>query len=299
VHRVAFINSGSLEANAANVAAFRQELAELGYVEGRNLVVDYRFAEQAYASLPALVNKALAAKPDVIVSTGGPPTIRAVKDATSAVPVVFITGDPVIEKIVSNLAHPGANLTGFAVLAPDLEAKRLEMLKQIVPSATRIAVLWNPAAPSIDAIMERVDAAAAKLGVTLMRFGARDPGELVIALGKIGDAKPDALFVVGDPMLGFERVRIVEFARRARLPAIYFWGDFVEIGGLASYATSLTDMYRHAASYVDRILKGKKPGDLPIEQPTKFELVLNRDTARELGIAFPAPLQQRADRVLP
>jgi len=298
-HRVAFISSGPAAANVENFAAFKQGLTENGYVEGRNLVLDVRWANGNVASLPTLVNEVLEAKPKVIISTGGPVTVGAVKAATTSVPVVFISGDPVAEKIVSNLARPGGNLTGFAVLAGELEAKRLEVLRELLPRAKRVAVVWNPSQVSIEPIIQAVEGAAKRLDFTVVPWKARNPGELDAAFAEIAKAKVDALFVVADPVLGFERQRIVAFARQNHLPAIYFWREFVEIGGLASYGTSLTDVYRRIGGPVDKVLKGQKPGDLPIELPNKFELVVNRATARELGIAIPSAVLQRADRVLP
>jgi len=298
-HRVAFISSGPAAANVENFAAFKQGLVENGYVEGRNLVLDVRWADGNVAILPSLVNELLGAKPRIVVSTGGPVTVGAVKAATTSVPVVFISGDPVSEKIVSNLPRPGGNLTGFSVLAGELEAKRLEVLRELLPRAKRIAVVWNPSQVSIDPIVQAVEVAAKRLDFTVVPWKARNPGELDPVFAEIAKANVDALFVIADPVLGFERERIVAFAKHNRLPAIYFWREFVEIGGLASYGTSLSDVYRRIGGYVDKILKGQKPGDLPIQQPTMFELVVNRDTARELGLTIPLSVLQRADKVLP
>ena len=227
------------------------------------------------------MNEVLVAKPKVIISTGGPVTIGAVKAATTSVPVVFVSGDPVAEKIVSNFARPGGNLTGFAVLAGDLEAKRLQVLRELLPRAKRIAVVFfGPTQVSIEPIVQGVEVAAKQLDFTLVPCEVRNPSELDVAFAEIAKAKVDALFVVADPVLGFERARIVAFARQNQLPAIYFWREFVEIGGSGSYGTNLSDVYRRIGGYVDKILKGEKPGDLPIEQPTKFELVVNREAAR-------------------
>jgi putative ABC transport system substrate-binding protein len=298
VHRIAYINSGPAGPNAPNVAAFRAGLADLGYVEGRNLVIDFRWADQGVDQLPALVNELLALKPEIIFSTGGAVTARAVKAATATVPVVFVTGDPVTEGIVPNLARPGGNLTGYAVLAGDLEAKRLEILQQLLPRAKRIAVIWNPTQPSVEGIYRSVEEAATRLGMTLLPWKARNPAELEHAFVAIANAKADALFIVGDPILGFERVRIVEFASKNRLPGIYFWREFAEVGGLASYGTNLAAVYRRSAAYIDQILKGAKPGDLPIQQPTTFEFIINLKTAKALGIAIPPMVRQRADEVI-
>lgn len=299
MHRIAFVNLGPATANATNFDAFRAGLAELGYVEGRNLVLDVRWADGDAQKLPAIVRELIARDPKVIVSTGGPPTVRAVKNATSTVPVVFITGSPVGEGIVATLARPGGNLTGFAVLAGELEAKRLELLKQMIPGAKRVAVLWNPSQYAIGPIIERVDAAGANLGLVLVPAKASSAADLDAAFQVIAAAKADALFVVADPVLGFERARIVEFANRAKLPAMYFWREFVEIGGLASYGTILPDVYRRLSVYVDKILKGGRAGDMPIQQPTQFELALNRDAARSLGLVIPQAVLQRVDSSLP
>jgi putative ABC transport system substrate-binding protein len=298
MHRIGFINSGPAAANATNVAALKAGLAELGYVEGRNLVIDFRWADKDVSRLPALVNELLALKPALLFSTGGAVTVRAVKAATSTVPVVFITGDPVAENIVSNLARPGGNLTGMAVLAGDLEAKRLEILKQMLPETRRVAVIWNPSQPYVEGIMRGVEEAARRLKIDLVSWKARNTKELEAAFSEIARAKADAFFVVADPVLGFERARIVQFANANRLPAIYFWREFVEIDGLASYGTSLSAVYRGAAVPVDKILKGAKPGDLPIVQPTTFEFIINLKTAKTLGIAIPPTVRQRADEVI-
>ena len=298
MHRIGYINSGPAGPNAPNVAAFRAGLADLGYVEGRNLVIDFRWGDQKIDQLPKLVDELLALKPAIIFSTGGAVTARAVKAATTTVPVIFVTGDPVVEKIVPNLARPGGNLTGFAVLAGDLEAKRLEILQQMLPRTKRVAVIWNPTQPSVEGIFRNTEEAASRLGMTLLSWKARNPAELEQALVEVASAKTDALFIVADPVLGFERARIVEFANKYRLPGIYFWREFAEIGGLASYGTSLTAVYRRSASYIDQVLKGARPGDLPIQQPTTFEFIINLKTAKALGIAIPPAIRQRADEVI-
>jgi len=297
-HVIGFINSGPPGPNAKNVAAFRAGMADLGYVEGRNLEIVFRWAEQRADQLPMLANELVGIKPALIVSTGGAPTLRAVKAATATIPIVFITGNPVAEQVVPSLARPGGNLTGFAVLAGDLEAKRLEMLKLLLPRAKRIAIVWNPAQLYVEDVVKTVEGAARGLDLTLIQWKARNRQELELAFAEIADAKADALFVVADPVLGFERDRIVNFANKNHLPGIYFWREFSEIGGLASYGTNLAAIYRRAATYVDKILKGAKPGDLPIEQPTTFELVINRATAKALGITVSPAVLQRADEVL-
>ena len=298
VYRIAFINSGSPAVNAENVAAFRTGLAERGYVEGRNVVVEYRWADGVIERLPGIVNEVLNLKPDVIVSTGGPPTIAALKSAATSIPVVFITGDPIAENIVPSLSRPGGNLTGLSVMQADLEPKRLELLKQTAPNAKHIGVIWNPMQPTMAAVLNDIQVAASRLNMTLLMAKAGNATELDEALSAIAAAKVDGIFVVTDAVLGWERARIVDFALKHRLPGVYFWREFAELGGLMSYGTSLPAVYRRAAVPVDKILKGAKPADLPIEQPTTFELVINLKTAKELGITTPPSLLQRADEVI-
>ncbi len=298
MHRIGFINSGPPGPNAKNFAAFRDGLAELGYVEGRNLELVVRCGDQKIDQIPALVTDLLSARPEVIVSTGGQVPARALKDATATIPVVFITGDPVAERLVASLARPGGNLTGLAVLAGDLEAKRLEILKLLLPRAKRIAVIWNPSQLYVEGIVRNVEAAATRLDLTLLQWKSRNRNELEPAFAGIAEAKADALFVVADPVLGFERSRIVEFANQQRLPGVYFWREFAEVGGLASYGTNLPAVYRRTATFVDKILKGAKPADLPIEQPTTFELVINLRTATALGLTVPQAMLLRADEVI-
>ena len=298
MHRIGFINAGPAGPNAKYVGAFLAGMADLGYVEGRNLEIEFAWGDQKVERLPALANEMISRKPAVIMSTGGPPAVRAIRSATTTIPIVFITGDPVAEQIVPSLARPGGNLTGFAVLASDLEAKRLEILKLMLPRAKRIAVVSNPAPPYAQDIMQSVDAAARRLDLTLLLWKARDAQELEHAFVEIAAAKPDALFVVADAILGFERERIVSFANKNRLPGIYFWREFAEIGGLASYGTNLSAVYRRAATYVDKILKGARPGELPVEQPTTFELVLNRSTAKSLGVVIAPSVLRRVDDVI-
>jgi putative ABC transport system substrate-binding protein len=298
MRHIGFINVGPAAANKINVDAFQQGLRELGYVEGRNIIVDYRWRDGQVSRLPGMVNELLARKPEVIVCTGGLPTIQAVKAATQTVPVVFITGDPVHEGIVTSLARPGGNLTGFAVLAEELEGKRLEFLKIVLPKATRIGLIWNPAQRNSAGTLRTMESAAARMGLSVESWPARDARELDQTLAAVAAAKVDALVVLADPVLGFERARIVDFATQKQIPGIYFWREFVEIGGLMSYGTSLSAMYRRAATYVDKILKGANPGDLPIEQPTTFEFVINLNTAKALGLTIPQPLLLRADEVI-
>lgn len=296
--RIGFINVGPAAANVQNVEAFRAGLREAGQAEGRAIVVDYRWADGKVDRLPALVGELLAQRPDLIVSTGGAPTVMAVKAATSTVPIVFITGDPLAEGVVSSLARPGANLTGFAVLADEVESKRLELLRQVAPRTRRLAVVWNPARPAAAKSFRAMAETARVMGLEVLAWEARDAASLESAFGGIAKDRADALIVLPDPVLGFERARIVEFANRQRLPGVYFWREFAQAGGLLSYGTSLAGTYRRAATYVDKILRGAKPGDLPIEQPTTFELVVNLKTARALGLTVPSSMVAVADEVI-
>jgi len=298
MHRIAYVNVGPEAPNASNVAAFREGLRELGYIEGRNVVIDFRWGNGRVETLPGLIRDLLELKPDLILSGGGQPTILAVKAATTSVPVVFITGDPVAEGVVASLAHPGGNLTGYAALAQDLEGKRLEMLRELLPGARRIALIWNPATPSSVMSKRTAEAMAQKLGLSVRWFEARNPAELQKALAAIPPEGLDAMMLLADPVLGFQRQQILAAAAQRRLPAVYFWREFVVEGGLMSYGTNLTAVYRHAARYADKIFHGAKPADLPIEQPATFELVINLNTAKTLGLAVPQSLLLRADEII-
>jgi putative tryptophan/tyrosine transport system substrate-binding protein len=292
--RIAFINVGPPQTMASNVAAFRQGLEELGHAEGRDVAIDYFWAHNHVERLPSLVNEMLATRPDVILCSGGPPTIRAVKQATSSVPVVFITGDPVGENIVPSLAHPGGNLTGMAVLNY-FDDKRVQLLREVLPKAKTVAVLWNPDGfrASRDAAID----AASRVGLTLEWYMARNDPEIDAALVAIAARRPDALLLMGDPVIGFRRKQIVAFAQAKRIPGMYFWREFVEDGGLISYSANLAAAFRRSATHVDKILKGAKPADLPVELPTTFELVVNLRTARALGIEFPKSVLVAAEVV--
>ena len=298
MRRIAYVNVGPAAANAANVAAFRESLRELGYVEGRNLTIDFRWGDGQVERLPGMIQDLLALKPDLVFSTGGPPTILAVKSATTTIPVIFITGDPLAEGVVSSLSRPGANLTGFALLAQNLGGKRLELLRELLPSARRIVIIWNPGLPTSVAAKQEAEAAAAKLGMSVQWIEARNPGELQSVLASTPIKNVDAMMVLADPVLGFERAQILAFAAQHRLPAIYFWREFVVEGGLMSYGSNLTAVHRQAGHYADKILRGAKPSDLPIEQAATFDLVVNLGAAKALGVSVPQSLLLRADEVI-
>jgi len=278
---------------------FRQGLRDLGYVEGRNIIVEYRDPAGRPERVPALVSELVAMKVDIIVA---PSVIaaKAARNATGTIPIIFAgLTDPVADGLVTSLARPGGNVTGLSSLAPELMGKRLELLKQAVPRIGRIALLWQPGAGGEDRshkeMLKEAEAAAGKLDVKLTIFEARDPADFDRAFAAMANARADGLTVLGSPMLFVARRRLVQMANANRLPAVYFTRQYVEAGGLMAYGASLDDLTRRAATYVDRILKGAKPGDLPVEQPTKFDLIVNLKTAKALGLAIPPALLGRAD----
>jgi putative ABC transport system substrate-binding protein len=280
--------------------AFRQGLHDLGYVEGQNLVIEGRFAEGKADRLPELAAELVRLQVDVIVAAGIA-AIRAAQHATRTLPIVMVVGgaDPVAHGFVASLARPGGNITGMSAIHADLSGKRLELLQRTVPSVARIAVLMNPANPAHALQLRETQAAAQALGMQLQVLEARGREELESAFSAIHREGAGALFVFSDPLL-FERhlSDIAALALQHRLPSIYAWRMWVEAGGLMSYAPSLPDIWRRTAYYVDRILKGTKPADLPVEQPMKFELVINHKTAQALGLTIPPTLLILADEVI-
>jgi putative ABC transport system substrate-binding protein len=281
--------------------AFRQGLRDLGYVEGRNLVIEDRNAEGKTGRLPALAAELVALKVDVVVASGTPAALAA-KRATRTLPIVFTAvADPVTSRLVTSLAKPDANVTGLSVLAPELVGKCLEHLKQAIPAVSRVAVLWQPGAvgeqTEKDALKE-AEVAARALGVRLQLIEARRPADIDRAFADMTKARADALMVLTSSMLFSERRRLVELAAKNRLPTVYPWREAVDAGGLMAYGPDLADLLRRVATYVDKILKGAKPADLPVEQPTKFELIINLKTAKALGLTIPPSLLARADQII-
>jgi ABC-type uncharacterized transport system substrate-binding protein len=297
--RIAFVCGSRCEGAAYD--AFLQGLRELGRVEGRNLVVDVRGAEGRPDRLPGLVAELLAAKPDIIVAVAPQPA-RAAKDATSTIPIVFVAvADPIALGVVTNLARPGGNVTGLSTLVPGgFMGKMLHLLKEAVPPASRIAVLWSSKNPlHVDLIPKELIPAAEPLGVRLQMLDVTEPGGIAPAVEAAVRERAQALLVAGDPMFHRPVGRVPELALRAKLPSLYLDRVVVvEGGGLLSYGPDFGGMFRRAAVYVDHILKGAKPGDLPVEQPTKFDLVINLKTAKALGLTIPQSLLQRADQVI-
>jgi len=281
--------------------AFLQGLRDLGYVEGRNIVIEYRDAERKLERLPALAAELVALKVDVIVASGTLAALAA-KQATRTLPIVFSpAGDPVGSGLVTSLARPGGNVTGLSAFAPELVGKRLELLKQAVPGVSRVAVLWQPGAfgeRTEKDILKRAEVAGRDLHLPLQFVEARGPADFARAFSDMSIARADALTVLASNMFVSERRRLVDLAAAKRLPAVYSARELVDAGGLMSYGANLADLNRRAATYVDRILKGTKPADLPVEQPAKFELILNLKTAKALGLTIPQSVLGRADEVI-
>jgi putative ABC transport system substrate-binding protein len=296
VHRVALL---SPVARGPRDEAFVAGLRELGYVEGRNLELAMRFAEGRAERLPTLAAELIAWGPEVLV-VGSTIGARAAKQATGTLPIVFAgSSDPVAGGLVSNLAHPGGNITGMSLAFGDgFAGKWLEILKEAAPGLSGVAVLWSSANPAAAGYLDELRAAARSLKLPLQALHAAGPQELDAALASISRAAALGLVVMPSPFAESQRVGLVQFAAARRMPAVYFSASFVEAGGLASYGPSVADSYRRAARHVDKILKGARPGDLPVEQPTHFELALHAGTARALGLVIPPTLLLRADRVI-
>lgn len=278
--------------------AFRQGLREHGYVEGQNLAFEYRYAEGRADRLPALAAELVRLKVDVIVTESNMAALAA-KRATETIPIVMaIAGDPVKAGVVGSLARPGGNVTGLTLMHPELSGKRLQLLKEAVPRIALVAVIWNPTDPAAVDFLRETEVAARSLGLRLHVIEARAPAELDAAFKAVADARPSAFFTLPGGMFQDNQTRILEFAKKNRLPGVFPNRVFVEAGGLISYGPNLAASSRRAAAFVDKLLKGAKPADLPIEQPTTFELVINLKTARALGLTIPASVLVRADQAI-
>jgi putative ABC transport system substrate-binding protein len=281
-----------------DVQMFRVGLREAGYIEGRDVVIEWRSANGDYARLPELAADLVQSKVEVIV-VQSTPAAQAAKRATSTIPIVMATiADPVGSGLVASLAHPGGNVTGLSTMLTDLTAKQLQLLKEVIPRLTRVAVLWNPDQLWHAKAIEELKTAAPLLSIQLSFVGARTPEELGPAFLAVSRARAQALYVLDDPLFNTHRARIAKLASKARLPTMYGQRLYVDEGGLLSYGPSFGDLFRHSAGYVDKILKGAKPADLPIEQPTKFEFVVNLKTAKALGITIPESILLQADEVI-
>jgi putative ABC transport system substrate-binding protein len=276
--------------------AFRQGLRELGYFEGQNIVIERRSSEWKYERLPGLAADLVRLNVDVIVAAS-PAATKAAKQATSTIPIVFtVSGDPVADDFVASLARPGGNITGLATIGPELVGKQLEMLKGVAPKVSRVAVLQNP--NTHRGVLRQAEGAARGLGVQLHSLEARTPSEIETAFAAMRSQRVDGILVLRDAVFRAQRTQITALAAKNRLPAVYGLREEAEAGGLIAYGASVPQLYRRAATYVDKILKGANPANLPIEQPTKFELVINLKTARALGLTIPPSLLQRADQVI-
>ena len=280
------------------IDTFRQALNNLGYIEGKNVRFEYRYAKGHNERLPELANDLVGLNVDVIL-TWGTDAVLAAKQATTTIPIVMGTiGDPLGIGIVTNLAHPGANVTGFSSRAAELEAKRLQLLKEVVPGLSRVAILFNPTNHYMPLALQSAQRGAQTLDVTLAIYQVHDTASLDAAFVTLMRDRPDAFMVPADTFLVSQRSRITQFAIENKLPSVYTFREYIEVGGLIAYTPDYHDLFRRAASYVDKILKGAKPGELPIEQPTKFHLLINLKTARTVGVTLPPWLLVRADEVI-
>jgi putative ABC transport system substrate-binding protein len=296
VYRIGFLSGSTSE--AVPLWSFREGLRELGYVHGKNIVVEYRFAEDRNERLSELASEMVRSKMDLIVTHATPAT-SAAKQATSTIPIVMLAaGDPVGTGLVASLARPAGNITGLAMIDVGLAAKRLELLKEALPKLSRVAVLRNPANPGGQAQSRETEAAARSLGLDLHIVNVRDPRELEGAFAALANAGVGALTVLADPIFLSERRQIANLAMTQRLPSVFARNENVEAGGLMSYGANLANLYRQAGTYVDKILKGTRPADLPVREPTRMYLVINRKTAKALGLTIPPSLLLRADQVI-
>jgi len=298
VPRLGLLIPGSSSAFAPRIEAFRYGLRDLGYVEGRNITMEYRFAEGKDDRLPALVAELIRLQVDIIV-TDGEAAIRAAQHATTTIPIVMaVSGDPVGIGHVASLARPGGNITGLSFMQPEVSGKRLELLQEAVPKLSHVAVLWNPDVPVSTLGFKETQTAAHALGLQLQSLEVRGPDEFDQAFAAMTSEHADALVVLSNPLFFEHRRQLAELAVKHRLPAIFLFREYVEAGGLMAYGANLNDMWRRAASYMDRILKGTKPADLPVEQPVKFALFINLKTAKALGVTIPPTLLFQADEVI-
>jgi putative ABC transport system substrate-binding protein len=297
---IGFLNSGSPETYAPQLAGFRQGLNEVGYTEGQSVAIEFRWAKAQYDRLPELARDLVRRRVAVIAATGGSVSAIAAKSVTATIPIVFTSGgDPVRVGLVPSLSRPGGNVTGVSLFTSTLAAKRLELLHELVPAAKVIAMLVNPANPNSAADLEAVEAAAPAIGVRIVVLKASNGAEIGKAFDALSQYKVDAILVGADPLFdNTGRDQLIVLAARHAVPAIYDWRDVAVAGGLVSYGSNLAEGYRLAGVYAGRILKGEKPADLPVQQPTKFELVINLKTAKALGLTIPPTLLARADEVI-
>jgi putative ABC transport system substrate-binding protein len=294
LRRIGFLQPGV--SSPAYREEFRKGLRQLGYVEGENILVEYRLAK-GLKELPTRVEELVGLKVDVIVTWTTPGTLAA-KQGTKTIPIVAVSGDPVETGVVASLARPGGNVTGFAILTTDLETKKLELLREAIPGVSRIGVLWNPDNPVWASAWKQLPNAAQSLGLQLQSLAVRGPGAFEQVFASASSQRAGALLVVQEGLFVSHRQRIVELAARKRLPAMYGQSQFVDVGGLMSYGPSVPDMLRRSAVYVDKILKGTKVAELPVEQAMKFEMMINLKAAKQIGLTIPPNVVARADRII-
>ena len=296
--RIGLLGALSPSISLARYEAFRQGLRDLGYVEGKNIVIEYRFAEGKLDRLSELAAELVRLKVEVIVAGGSRPT-RAAKEATVTIPIVMAQdSDPVGNGFVASLARPGGNITGLSSLTGELSGKRLELLKETIPKLSRVAILGSSIQPGNAQALRETELAAGAFGVKLQYLDVLDPKDIETAFRAASKGRAEAVLTLGAAVLNSQRKQIVDLAVKSRLPGIYGTPEYVEDGGLMTYGVSIIDLWRRAATYVDKILKGTKPADLPVEQPMKFELVINLKTAKQIGLTIPPNVLVRADRVI-
>jgi len=298
VPHVGVLAGGSASSDSARVEALRQGLRDLGYVEGKNFIIEYRYADGKLDRLGELAAELVRLKVDIIV-TAGPSATRLTKQATTTIPVVMAQdSDPVGSGFVASLARPGGNITGLSRLTPELSGKQLELLKEIVPSLSHLAVFGNSTQPGNTQSLNEVELAARPLRVQMQYLDISGPKDIETAFRAASKGRAQAVLVLSSPVLFSQLTQVIDLAAKSRLPAIYYALEFAEGGGLMTYGPSITDLFRRAATYVDKILKGAKPADLPVEQPMKFELVINLKTAKQIGLTIPPNVLVRADKVI-
>ena len=298
VPRVAYLAGGTASSQASQLEEFSQGLRELRYIEGKNIIIEPRYAEGKLDRLPALAAELVGLQVDVIV-TAGPTATRPAKEATTKIPIVMaFDSDPVGSGFVASLAHPGGNITGLSSISAELNGKRLELLKETVPRLSRVAVLGTSTNPGNAQALKETELAAGAFGVKMQYLDVKAPKDIETAFRAAREERADALLVLNSPIFPSHRTQMTEFAVKNRLPVIYFSPAFVDGGGLMSYGVRTADLFRRAATYVDKILKGAKPADLPVEQPTKFEFVINLKTAKQIGLTIPPNVLARADKVI-
>jgi putative ABC transport system substrate-binding protein len=298
VPRIGFLATVSPSTISDRVEAFRQGLRELGYVEGKNIVIEWRYAEGKADRLPGLAAELVRLKVDLIVSVAPLPT-RVAKEATKTIPIVMGQDtDPVGNGFVASLARPGGNITGLSTLAPEISGKQLELLKEIIPKLSRVAVLGTSTRPGNEQMVKETELAAGTFGVRLQYLDVLSSKDIETAFRAASKGRAEAVLVLAGPVLNSHRTQIVDLAAKNRLPAIYERAEFMDAGGLMFYGASITEMFRRAATYVDKILKGAKPADLPVEQPTKFEFIINLKAANQIGLTIPPNVLVRADKVI-